>query len=132
MLQRKIEADVMPVARKYGFGLLPYFPLASGLLTGKYKREAMPEGARLTDMPQFAGRQYVSDENWAKVEKLTAFAAERGHNLLELAFGWLLADPITGSVIAGATKPEQIASNVASAGWALTADEKAAVDAILA
>jgi len=131
MLNRTIEKDVLPVARKYGFGLLPYFPLASGLLTGKYKREAMPEGARLTDMPQFAGRQYVSDANWAKVEALTAFAEERGHNLLELAFGWLLAEPATGSVIAGATKPEQIASNVASAGWTLTADEKAAVDAIL-
>jgi len=131
MLNRSIEADVLPVARKYGFGLLPYFPLASGLLTGKYKREAMPEGARLTTTPQFAGRDYMNDTNWAKVEKLTAFAEERGHTLLELAFGWLLAEPATGSVIAGATKPDQIASNVAAAGWALTADEKTAVDAIL-
>lgn len=132
LLNRAIEKDVLPVARKYGFGLLPYFPLASGLLTGKYKREAMPEGARLTDMPQFANRTYVTDANFAKVEALDAFAKEHGHTLLELAFGWLLAEGATASVIAGATKPEQIASNVASAGWTLTAAEKAAVDEIVA
>jgi aryl-alcohol dehydrogenase-like predicted oxidoreductase len=132
LLNRGIEKDVLPVARKYGFGLLPYFPLASGLLTGKYKRDAMPEGARLTAMPKFANRTYVTDANFDKVEKLDAFAKERGHTLLELAFSWLLAEPATGSVIAGATKPEQIASNVASAGWTLTAEEKAAVDAIVA
>lgn len=132
MLNRAIETDVLPVARRYGFGLLPYFPLASGLLTGKYKRDAMPKGARLTDNPQFANRGYISETNWTKVEKLEAFAEERGHTLLELAFGWLLAEPATASVIAGATRPEQIASNVSSAGWTLAADEKAAVDAIIA
>jgi aryl-alcohol dehydrogenase-like predicted oxidoreductase len=132
MLNRGIEREVLPVARRYGFGLLPYFPLASGLLTGKYKRDAMPEGARLTDNPRFAGRGYVSDDNWAKVEKLDKFAKEHGHSLLQLAFGWLLAEPVTASVIAGATRPEQIASNVSSAGWKLTAEEKASVDEILA
>ncbi len=132
LLNRGIEKDVLPVARKYGFGLLPYFPLASGLLTGKYQRDAMPEGARLTATPKFANRTYVTDANFDKVEKLDAFAKERGHTLLELAFSWLLAEPVTGSVIAGATKPEQIASNVNSAGWTLTADEKAQVDAIVA
>jgi aryl-alcohol dehydrogenase-like predicted oxidoreductase len=132
LLNRSIEKDVLPVARKYGFGLLPYFPLASGLLTGKYKRDAMPEGARLTAMPKFANRTYVTDANFAKVEALDAFAKDHGHTLLELAFGWLLAEPATSSVIAGATRPEQIASNVAAAGWKLSADEKAAVDAIVA
>ena len=132
LLNRGIEKDVLPVARKYGFGLLPYFPLASGLLTGKYQRDAMPEGARLTATPKFANRTYVTDANFDKVEKLDAFAKERAHTLLELAFSWLLAEPVTGSVIAGATKPEQIASNVNSAGWTLSADEKAQVDAIVA
>jgi aryl-alcohol dehydrogenase-like predicted oxidoreductase len=131
LLNRAIEKDVLPVARRYGYGLLPYFPLASGLLTGKYKRDAMPEGARLTTAPKFANRTYVTDANWAKVEKLDTFAAEHGHSLLELAFAWLLAEPLTASVIAGATRPEQIASNVAAAGWKLTADEKGAVGAIL-
>jgi aryl-alcohol dehydrogenase-like predicted oxidoreductase len=132
LLNRNIEKDVLPVARKYGFGLLPYFPLASGLLTGKYKRDAMPEGARLTTMPKFANRTYVTDANFAKVEALDAFAKDHGHTLLELAFGWLLAEKTVSSVIAGATRPEQIASNVAAAGWKLTAEEKAAVDAIVA
>ena len=130
LLNRAIEKDVLPVARRYGFGLLPYFPLASGLLTGKYKRDAMPEGARLTTTPKFANRTYVTDANWSKVEALTAYAEERGHSLLELAFGWLLAEPTVASVIAGATRPDQITSNVAAAGWNLTAEEKAEVDAI--
>ena len=131
LLNRAIEKDVLPVARKYGFGLLPYFPLASGLLTGKYKRDAMPEGARLTAMPKFANRTYVTDSNWAKVEALDAFAKDHGHTLLELAFGWLLAEPAVSSVIAGATRPEQIGSNVAAASWSLSTEEKAAVDAIV-
>ena len=132
LLNRGIEKDVLPAARKYGFGLLPYFPLASGLLTGKYKRDAMPEGARLTAAPKFANRTYVTDENWAKIEGLDTFATERGHSLLELAFGWLLAEGSTASVIAGATKPEQITSNVGAAGWTLSTEEKVAVDAIVA
>ena len=131
LLNRAIEKDVLPVARKYGFGLLPYFPLASGLLTGKYKRDAMPEGARLTAMPKFANRTYVTDGNWAKVEALDAFAKDHGHTLLEVAFGWLLAEPAVSSVIAGATRPEQIGSNVAAASWSLSTEEKAGVDAIV-
>ena len=116
----------------YGLGMLPYFPLASGLLTGKYKKDAMPEGARLTDMPTFANRVYVTDANFAKVTKLEAFAKDRGHTLLELAFSWLAAQKVTASVIAGATRPEQIASNVAAAGWKMTADELAEIDGIVA
>ena len=131
LLNRAIETDVLPVARRYGFGLLPYFPLASGLLTGKYKRDAMPDGARLTTTPKFANRAYVTDANWDKVEALDAYAKSHGHTLLELAFGWLLAEPAVASVIAGATRPEQIASNVSAADWILSAEEKAEVDALV-
>lgn len=132
ILNRTIEADLLPAMERYGCGLLPYFPLASGMLTGKYKRDAMPEGARLTDMPTFANRTYVTERNFDIVEKLEAFAAERGHSLLELAFSWTAARPTTASVIAGATKPEQIDANVAAADWAMTAEEIAEVDAISA
>jgi len=132
VLNRAIERDVVPMMEAYGLGMLPYFPLASGLLTGKYKKDSMPEGARLTDMPRFANRGYVTDENFTKVGKLEAFAAERGHSLLELAFSWLAAQKVTGSVIAGATKPEQIQSNVAAASWKITAEELAAIDELLA
>ncbi len=131
VLNRAIERDVVPMMEAYGLGMLPYFPLASGLLTGKYKKDSMPEGARLTDMPRFANRGYVTDENFAKVGKLEAFAAERGHSLLELAFSWLAAQKVTGSVIAGATKPEQIQSNVAAASWKITADDLARIDEIV-
>ena len=131
VLNRAIEKDVVPMMEAYGLGMLPYFPLASGLLTGKYKKDAMPEGARLTDMPRFANRGYVTEENFAKVEKLKAFAEERGHSVLELAFSWLAAQTVTGSVIAGATKPDQIKSNVAAAGWKMTADDLAKIDEIV-
>ena len=132
VLNRAIETEVVPMMEAYGLGMLPFFPLASGLLTGKYKRGAMPEGARLTDNPRFANRGYVSEGNFDKVEKLEAFATERGRSLLELAFGWLASQKVTGSVIAGATKPEQIASNVAAAGWAMSAEELAEIDEIVA
>ncbi len=131
VLNRAIERDVVPMMEAYGLGMLPYFPLASGLLTGKYKKDSMPEGARLTDMPRFANRGYVTDENFAKVGKLEAFAEERGHSLLELAFSWLAAQKVTGSVIAGATKPEQIQSNVAAASWKITADDLTRIDEIV-
>jgi len=131
MLNRGIEKEVLPVARKYGFGLLPYFPLASGLLTGKYKRDAMPEDGRLTVNPRFANRGYLSDENLDLVEKLETFAEERDHTLLELAFAWLLAEPATASVIAGATTPDQVRRNVAAGAWVLGEEELAEVTAIL-
>jgi aryl-alcohol dehydrogenase-like predicted oxidoreductase len=130
LLVRKHEAALMPAMRAHGLGLLPYFPLASGLLTGKYRRNStMPEGARLTKTQRLADR-YLTEANWAVTEKLADFAAARGRTLLELAFSWLLARPPVASVIAGATKPEQIQANVAAGGWALTADEIAEVDAI--
>lgn len=131
VLNRAIEKDVVPMMEAYGLGMLPFFPLASGLLTGKYKRDAMPEGARLTDNPRFANRGYLNDANFDKVEKLEAYAKDNGKSLLELAFGWLAAQPVTASVIAGATKPEQIASNVASAGWKMTEADLDSIDAIV-
>ena len=132
LLNRSVEAELLPAMQANGCGLLPYFPLASGLLTGKYKPNAMPDGARLTDMPKFANRTYVTVENFDVVDKLEAFATARGHTLLELAFSWMAARPTTASIIAGATKPEQIDSNVAAAGWAMTSEEVAEVDAITA
>ena len=89
----------------------------------------MPAGARLTNAPGLA-KTYITDSNWTIVEKLEAFAAERGHTLLELAFSWLLAHPTVSSVIAGATKPEQLEQNIRAADWKLTAEDMAAIDAI--
>ncbi len=130
LLNRAVEADLFPALAQYGLGLLPYFPLANGLLTGKYKRDAMPEGARLTENPRFGNRDYVTEANWAIVEQLDSFAAERGYTLLELAFSWLAAQPPTASVIAGATRTEQIEANVAAVDWQLTAEELAEIDRI--
>ena len=130
LVVRHHETDLMPAMRAYGLGLLPYFPLASGLLTGKYKRNVpMPADARLTKTQRLADR-YLTDGNWAIAEKLGDFAAARGHTLLELAFSWLLARPPVASVIAGATRPEQIQANAAAGGWALTEAELAEIDVI--
>lgn len=130
LLVRDIERDVIPVARAYGLGLLPYFPLASGLLTGKYRRDApMPAAARLTTTPRFADRT-LTDTNWAVTEGLTGFAEARGHTLLELAFSWLLARQPVASVIAGATKPEQLEQNVMAGNWALSDDDLCEIDRI--
>tara|TARA_B100002051_G_C16704473_1_gene622899 strand:- start:490 stop:1431 length:942 start_codon:yes stop_codon:yes gene_type:complete len=123
ILNRNIEAELIPAMQKYGCGLLPYFPLASGLLTGKYKRTEMPEGARLTDMPTFANRIYLTDENFDIVDNLNKFAHKTGHSILELAFGWMASRPTTASIIAGATKPEQIDANVAAVNWVLSQSE---------
>jgi aryl-alcohol dehydrogenase-like predicted oxidoreductase len=116
--------------RQYGLGLLPYFPLASGLLTGKYKRNTpMPEDARLTKTARLADR-YLTEKNWAIAEKLDDFATARGHTILELAFSWLLSRAPVSSVIAGATKPEQIAANVKAGAWKLTDEDLAEIDKI--
>jgi aryl-alcohol dehydrogenase-like predicted oxidoreductase len=132
LLVRGIERELVPAAEAYGLGIIPYFPLASGLLSGKYKPDApLPAGTRLAGTQRLADR-YLTDENWAKVERLERFCAERGRTLLELAFAWLLARPQVASVIAGATKPEQVEQNVAAAAWVLSADDLAAVDKVLA
>lgn len=130
LLVRGIERDLVPVIGKYGLGLLPYFPLASGLLTGKYKRgESFAQGTRFGSWKSVSQR-YISDENWDKIEALEKFSAERGHTLLQLAFGWLLSQPAVSSVIAGATSPEQVDQNVAAAEWHLGRRDLAEIDRI--
>ena len=130
LLVRDIEKELIPAAKAYGKGLLPYYPLASGLLTGKYKRGAeMPAGTRFANEQRHVDR-YMSDVNWKKTEALRTFAEERGHTLLELAFSWLACREPVASVIAGATKPEQVALNIKAAGWKLTAEDMAEVDRI--
>lgn len=132
LLVRDAERDLIPAAKHFGMGLLPYFPLANGALTGKYRRHApMPEGARLTKLPQRA-ETIFSEANWTKIEALAAFCEARGKTLVELAFSWLAAQPVVSSVIAGATKPEQIVANVAAASWVLTPEELSEIDTITA
>ena len=115
LLVRGAEKELIPAARHFGMGLLPYFPLANGLLTGKYRRnQPMPEGARMTREAQRAG-EVLTEENWRKTEKLSAFCEKHGKTMVELAFSWLAAQPVVSSVIAGATRPEQIAANVKAA-----------------
>ena len=114
LLERGIENDLVPLMRERGMTLLPYSPLASGLLTGKYqRRESPPQGTRLAGSSHHTS--VMNDRNWDLVEKLLAVSSRSGSSVLELAFGWLLAQPVTASVIAGATKPEQVEANVAAA-----------------
>ncbi len=132
LLRRLPERGVLDACVRNHLGFLPYFPLASGMLTGKYHRnEAPPAGTRLANMPTERQQQAFTEKNFNRVEALDAWAGGRGHTLLELAFSWLLARPAVSSVIAGATKPEQVAANVAAAGWTLTADDLAEIDALL-
>jgi aryl-alcohol dehydrogenase-like predicted oxidoreductase len=128
LLVRDIEAELVPAMQACGAGLLPYFPLAGGFLTGKYRRGApLPVGARLTLRKNLADR-FLTDANWGVVERLEAFCAKRGHTLVELAFSWLACRPFVASVIAGATKPEQVEQNVKAAAWTLSADELSEID----
>ena len=127
LLERSVESDLLPLCERLGIGVLPYFPLASGLLTGKYRRgEPAPAGTRLAMRPE-----RLTDEVFDQVEALEAFARERGHSLLELAFAWLLAQPAIASVIAGATKPEQVRANAAAAEWELDPQDVHALQALL-
>jgi aryl-alcohol dehydrogenase-like predicted oxidoreductase len=127
LLERNADREILPACEKFGLGFLPFFPLASGLLTGKYARgEAPAEGTRLAAWGA-RGAAALSDKNFDKLETLDAWATERGHSLLELAFAWILGHPVVSSVIAGATKVEQIEANVKGADWKLTPDEVADV-----
>ena len=128
LLVRGIERELIPAIQALGLGLLPYFPLASGLLTGKYKRNAaMPEHARLSYTEKLAN-QFLTDANWALAEKLETFCAERGHSPIELAFSWLARQPTVSSIIAGATAPEQLEQNVRAVDWELSPEDLAQVD----
>jgi aryl-alcohol dehydrogenase-like predicted oxidoreductase len=131
LLTRDVESEVVPACRHFGLGIVPYFPLASGLLTGKYRRGVEPpEGTRLAGGSYFS--RVLTDENFDKVERLTAFASAAGRTLLELAVGWLLSQDGVASVIAGATSPEQLVANVEASTWHLTIEEMAALDVALA
>jgi aryl-alcohol dehydrogenase-like predicted oxidoreductase len=128
LLSRRLDREMLPALQAYGLGLIPFAPLANGLLTGKYKRHTpLPEGARLTYMQRAAGR-YLTDDNWTIVERLEGFAVERGHSLLELAVSWLARRPQVASVIAGATRPDQVEQNARAAGWALTDEDLQEID----
>ncbi|HVI31095.1 aldo/keto reductase [Phenylobacterium sp.] len=132
LLERKSAFEVLPACEHFGLGFLPFFPLASGLLTGKYRRgEPPPEGTRLAAWGQ-RGQQAMNDANFDRVERLTAWAEQRGHTILELAFAWLLGQPVVSSVIAGATSPEQVKANAATAAWRLTPEEVAEVTGLAA
>jgi aryl-alcohol dehydrogenase-like predicted oxidoreductase len=128
LLKRGIETDLVPALERYGIGLLPYFPLSSGLLTGKYRRgEAVPEGSRVQAWKMESA---LNDATFDVLEQLEAFAAARSVTLLDVAIGGLAAQPAVASVIAGATSPEQVAANVKAGEWQPTADDVAEIDRI--
>ena len=124
--------ELVPAIEQYGLGLLPYFPLASGLLTGKYRRDAAPEADTRFGAWKHLGSAYLTERNWMLVERLEAVARAHGHRLIELAFAWLLGQGCVSSVIAGATRPEQVRGNVAAGAVRLSPETLAAVEAALA
>lgn len=127
LLNREPENGVLDEARRLDIAFIPYFPLASGLLTGKYRQgQPPPEGTRIQE-----DSRWFTEENLALVERLIAFAEARGHTILDLAFAWLLRHDVVVSVIAGATSPEQIRANADAAAWTLTDEDERALDAIL-
>jgi aryl-alcohol dehydrogenase-like predicted oxidoreductase len=134
LISRGIEDELMPAMATHGIGLLPYYPLASGLLTGKYKRGApLPADSRFAVITErdYVG-QFMTDTNMSRVEALTAFAQQRGYRLLDIAMSWIAQRPLVASVIAGATKPEQVEANVKAAAFKLTADDLKEIDKLTA
>ncbi|HEY3681936.1 MAG TPA: aldo/keto reductase [Streptosporangiaceae bacterium] len=131
LLQRdahNVESEILPMCGKFGLGLLPYFPLASGVLTGKYQRDAPPPpGSRFTVWPV----NRLAGTNWDLVEALAEYAAERGRPMIDIAIGSLTSLPAVGSVIAGATSPEQVRANAQAGTWRPTEEDRAALDEIL-
>ncbi|WP_280463406.1 aldo/keto reductase [Nocardia carnea] len=127
LVKRAVEDEIVPACERFDLGIIPYFPLASGLLTGKYTAGTeFPAGSRMAEVPRLAGD--ATDANFALVDRLTAIAKDRGHTILELAICWLLSQPRVSSVITGATTPEQIAANIDAATWRLSAEALAAVE----
>ncbi|MEM7366085.1 MAG: aldo/keto reductase [Pseudomonadota bacterium] len=125
LLDRRVEHEVIPACEHFALGMLPFFPLASGLLTGKYRRnEDNPKGTRLAE-------REIPDRQYDQLEALESWAGGRGHSLLELAFAWLLASPSVCSVIAGATRPEQVEANADAGGWELSQEERLEVTSLL-
>ncbi len=128
LLVRDAERELVPAMQAYGAGLLPFYPLASGFLTGKYRKDApMPEGARLTKGKRYSER-FMTEENWRVMARLEGFCNARGCTLLQLAFGWLAAQPVVSSVIAGATKPEQLEANARAVQFELSPQDLAEID----
>ena len=131
LVVRDVEQELVPAAERYGMSLIPFFPLASGFLTGKYTQgQEPPEGTRFAGSPNM-GNKYFNDDNWSLLGKLQSFAGERGHSVAELAFSWLLGSSVIPSVIAGATKPEQVTANAQASEWKLTSDEMAEIRGML-
>ncbi len=130
LVVRDIEKDLLPAAQHFNLGLLPFFPLAGGMLTGKYAGlKNVPADTRFGKTP-ICRERYLNPRNIALVDQLQAFVSARGHSMLELAFSWLAARPQVSSVIAGASSPEQIEQNVKAAQWKLTAEEMTEIDTI--
>jgi aryl-alcohol dehydrogenase-like predicted oxidoreductase len=130
LLHREPEREVIPACEKLGIAFIPYFPLASGLLSGKYRRgQAPPQGTRLAPGGRF--QDTLNEKNLAIVESLMTFAQSRGHTLLELAMSWLATQPTVASIIAGATSPQQVRANAAAAGWRLSQADLAELDKIV-
>jgi aryl-alcohol dehydrogenase-like predicted oxidoreductase len=122
LLRRDAEAEIVPACRHYGIGVVPFFPLASGLLTGKYRRgEPPPEGTRLASSPRFA--EAATDDAFDVIERLEGIGRSTGHSLVEIAIGWLAAHPAVSSILVGATSPEQVGANAAAAQVRLLPDE---------
>ncbi|MEV6600400.1 aldo/keto reductase [Actinoplanes sp. NPDC051346] len=129
LLHREVEAEVVPACERFGLGLLPFFPLDSGLLSGKYQRgQKPPEGTRLS-LERY--QRWLDGADWDKIEALTAYGKERDRSLLDVAIAGLAAQPAVTSVIAGATTPEQVRANAAAGTWELTVSDLAALDEIL-
>ena len=130
LFEREIEKELIPVCDYFGIGILPYFPLAGGFLTGKYKEgQPAPEGSR-GESSEYV-QQYMTSENYAKLAALTAFSEERDHTINELAHAWLLAHPMVSSVISGATKVEHVKANAAASEWILSTDDVSKVNGII-
>jgi len=129
LLQRAVETEVVPACEHFGLGLLPFFPLDSGLLTGKYKRGEAPAAGTRLSLARY--QRWLDGADWDTIEALTAFGAERGHSLLDVAIAGLAARPAVTSVIAGATSAEQVQANAAAGAWQLGADDVASLDEIL-
>jgi len=128
LLEREYEPNMARMVAANGLGLIPFSPLANGLLTGKYRRnQALPAGARLTTTQRMADR-YLTERNWAITERLADFCATRGRTMLELAMSWLASRPAVGSIIAGATRAEQLEENVRAVEWPLGADDLQEID----
>jgi aryl-alcohol dehydrogenase-like predicted oxidoreductase len=131
VLNRRVEAEVIPALHRHGMGLVPYWPLSGGVLTGKYRRGEVPdEGSRMSGQSPAELAKILSDRRFDRVEALDRFARHRGHTLLELALSWLAAQDTVTSIIVGSTNPDQIAKNVSALDWQLSTDDLTALDAL--